>query len=216
MRLRCEAGDRPQPVRHLLVLTRLELRFEAIDGNLDADDGARHLLDVRGRRVGDAPWCLLPGLVPIRQSLQHVPLPLGIFHGMGDAMRMDHGVVPGGHDLSVRLLARVPAGRDVGLRSLEDHDRRRFAIERAPDVIGAGHVADQRAERPPVAIEDEGNVVGCQTPLAGTDPGAQRIRLHQREDGLAVRQCMVSGNVHVEVRLKWTPSGDRCAGARDR
>ena len=51
-RARVEAGDDPFPVLLLAVLAHLPLAFEARDHKTEADDAARHHVDVALRRIG--------------------------------------------------------------------------------------------------------------------------------------------------------------------
>ena len=50
------------------VLAELGFAFEAVDGDLDADDGLEHAVDVLGAGIAHLPWLGLGGFVPPRQA----------------------------------------------------------------------------------------------------------------------------------------------------
>ena len=116
--------------------------------------------------------------------------------------RLHHHVVPGRHDLAVFRLARVPGGRDIAVRPLEDDERIDVVARLLPERVRARDVGAQHAGRSLVAgVEKERNAVGVDA--AGA---VLRHQQPERVDGdevaqhLRTRFCEMSGKVHRRQR----------------
>ena len=133
------------------------------------------------------------GFLRIAQAVQHVTQgAFAVQHAQG-AVGVHGGVVPGGHLFAVHRLGRVPRWRDVRLRPVEDgHGLLR---QQGPHAIGPRHMAQQRAVRALVRVEEQGDVVGVQRPLVRNDQRGQRLRAHQRLQGGRVRHLKLAVGV---------------------
>jgi hypothetical protein len=176
-----------QPARHAVavggaaVLAHLPLADQRAQFDLDADDRAQHRRDIVVGRVGDRPRLFARGLVSIGQARHERAQPRRVVDRAQSAAALRDHVVPGRHDLAVLGLARVEARRDVGLRTLEHHQRIAIGARFAPHRVRARDVRAQDAGAAGrVGIEHERHRVRGQ--LAG------RVLRHQHAERMLAEQ----------------------------
>ena len=86
----------------------------------------------------------------IRKLLDERPQPRPVVDEPRRTMRVHDHIVPGWDNLARLGLGGVPARRDIGVRTLKDHQRLGVGCGLTPDRVGARDVAAQRSERPRV------------------------------------------------------------------
>jgi len=77
-----------------------------------------------------------PHFLGFRQFVDLLTKPAGVVDHHRPSARLDDDVVPGRHNLAVLGLRRIPAGRDVALRPLENYKRVIAAKQRRPLLVG--------------------------------------------------------------------------------
>src|SRR5579862_1347917 len=140
-----QSGGHSSSIRKRTVLAALELADDTRDGDLDADDGFEHRLNVVRGCIAHVPGLGASGLVDLRQRGHELQQPVRVLDETDVAADVDSGVVPGGHYLAVLALARVPGGRDIAVRAREDREHRSAILQLAPQRIGARDVSAQYA-----------------------------------------------------------------------
>src|SRR5574343_851913 len=121
-RMAAQCRDQAGLVLGRLVLADLPFADQALDDDLDANDGAEHLGDVVGRCVIDAPWMRQGGLVRGGQRVELGEQPVAVVDQSQFAIGMDCRVVPGRHDLAVLGLGGVAGGADIAVRAFENDE----------------------------------------------------------------------------------------------
>ncbi len=134
----------------------LRLASMAVIGELETHDGLRVGGDVAIRRVVDGPGVGACGLVAIHEHPQMIEQPrLLVMHGQR-ASDLDRDVVPGGYVLAGPALGLVPAGRDVGVRAVEERESVDTGGDVAPLGVGTREVATQHPVRLHGRVEHHG------------------------------------------------------------
>ncbi len=126
------------------MLVELPDAFQRRERNADADDSPGQRGDEALRRIVDRPGHRIAALHLVR-DLADMGEQVIHFHLCRLAPRMDRDVAPGGHDLAVLRLRRIPAWPDIGLRPLEYGERRPRPSEQLPDRVGTRHMQLQHA-----------------------------------------------------------------------
>ncbi len=144
------------------ILAHLPLAFEPGDGEAKADNAAQHDIDEGLRRIRGGPRHGFVALLLRGQFTDMAEQPVLLRHHLGPAIGVHDRIIPGRHDLSVLGLRGIPVGRDVALRSLEDHQRFAAFGQVLAMRIGARQVAFDRAEWPFV-LEDRREMAGVET-----------------------------------------------------
>ena len=118
---------------HAMLLKRSTFNPEADDAATHACEGAVLELVHGPRGLVEAPF-LVGTEVPedLHQAF--------VVHGGGLAVRVHHGVVPGGH----HAIAVIPFGRHVGLGALEHEKHLAFAVQCLDQRVAPGQVKAQR------------------------------------------------------------------------
>ncbi|MNF92496.1 hypothetical protein D3C84_751420 [compost metagenome] len=109
------------------------------------------------------------------QARQQAAHEAGIVPHPDTAVSMHHRIVPGRHLLVMCLLARIPAGGDIAVDRLEDHQHLVPLLHLLPERVVARHMGAQDAMFPLPGIELERQVIGIQPLLAMGDQGPQRM-----------------------------------------
>jgi dCTP deaminase len=174
------------------VLAELALAFPSRHLQLDADDGPRQLVDVRGRSVVDRPRLGTAGLVVVAQGADMLQQPLVIVVGDEMAVEMDDLIVPCRHCLAVELLRRVHRRRDIGIDP--GHEEHRLTRCHGVSVVAARQMP---VDANVVAIDGNqewergrANLAGCNDEVA--EPDRARCLHHGRE----IAVCKCGGKVH--------------------
>ena len=106
-RRRSLAPNLPQSLRSSLlicsrpILARLPFPCERVDRNLDSDNSPQLRRDVVRRSVGNVPWFLSSGFMPLDQRRDVCEQPSRILDDPGHAARVDDRIVPRRHRLAV-------------------------------------------------------------------------------------------------------------------
>ena len=116
---------------------------------------------------------------------------------------LHHDVVPRGHDLAGFGLGGVPAGRDIGLRALKDHEHFGALCGFNPKRVGARHMGPQQgggcgitALAQPRKLKFERQQVGRKASRAMGDEQAERVVTHGLVQDLGPRFLVGGGVVH--------------------
>ena len=176
----------------------LSLRFPSsrVIGELDADDRPELLGDELARRVVDRPRVALAGLVAGGEPAHEPGDPRRVVVDDERSGGVEDLVVPRRHDLARLLLGRVPARRDVRIRPGEDGQRVHVPAGVAPLSVGAGEVADQRAQLAGVTVEQQRDDRRGQSARRDADQVRRPARLDGVVQRLEIRHVEGRGAVH--------------------
>ena len=183
------------------VLTDLPLAFDSAERDLDTDYAFDLRCDVVCGSVADLPWFGKTGLVLSCQSVEVGEKPLLVFNNFKRAVCVDDGVVPGGDNLTVLGLLRVPGGRDVVLGACEDGERFDGGGEIAPLIVGAGEMSAQGAIGTFAALKHHGQVRCKEAGAAHCDERSERLRLDEGMHDIEPCLLIEFGNVHSDPCL---------------
>src|SRR5580693_2319334 len=174
---RLQAGDDAGAVSGVAVLARLPFSPYVEDLDLNADDRPALHGDEISRRVADRPG-LLPTLLERPGQFLDLLAEPGVIHHLRATLRLDHGVIPGGHDFA-GLAFGLRAGRgDVMVVALEHDERVGRGFKIPPLGVRAGEVDFQCAELRTGRVENERNRASDQTLGAVADQQPEHALLN--------------------------------------
>ncbi|GGB36939.1 hypothetical protein GCM10011380_27910 [Sphingomonas metalli] len=155
-----------------MVLRHLPGSGEGRDRQAHAHDPAEQAITIIGGRVFHAPGFVALRLVPVGQRGDMGAEPIGIALDREVATRFDHDIVPGRDGTAVDPFGRVPAGMQIGVRTLEDGERGPAPLRDPPEGV---------CERD-MPFQPRRAVIGEQRQVHRLDP-AVRIGRDQRREG---------------------------------
>src|SRR5262245_48336834 len=166
------------PVLHVAILAHLPLAFQPRDKKAETYDAAQHGLYVgvwgirRRPRYGFIPLLLGTQLSYMAQE------PVFFVNHFGASICVHGRKIPSRHDLSVESFGGIPAGRDVALGSLTDHQRLAVRSKVFAMRIGTRKMAFDDSARP-IVLEDSRQVTGIETGRPSGYECGKRSSTHQ-------------------------------------
>lgn len=161
------------------MLAELPGSFHAFDGDVERNDAGGQLLHKAGFGVVERPAVVgFEMLAELFQACQDGDL---VRHEFRPTVDVDDEVVPGRHG----VLDAVPAGRDVGVRTVKDGDDR-SPVETLPIGIPAREVARQDRLPGVVGPADEGDVIDVSRPVSARNERGKRMAVNQISESLFV------------------------------
>ena len=170
------------------VLAQLELPLHPRDFNLHADDGLHEPVAGLHRHV-TLPAAGAGRFVKLDQVMEHRGEPLRVGDQPRHALRMDCGVVPGGH----RRRGGIPGGRNIGVGTREDHQHLPPIRKMFPLGIRPRHVRDQGALRSTVRVQQHRHMRGMRHRAIVGHDGREAVLPHKSGQGLWIIDLEMPG-----------------------
>lgn len=161
------------------ILTDLPFTQQLEDGNFYPDNSLNHVIRKLARRIRYLPRKCLSGFVDSGELIEVLEQPCLVLNDERYPVGMNHGIVPRWHGFAVGMLARIPRRSDIGVRTLKDDDRRYGLGKQLPDGVRTSDVAQKRPVLAAGRINQKGQVVYYELPVAMRGPGSQWMGSNQ-------------------------------------